>query len=282
MATHAAWTICGRTGEKERVAAILFRQLAHLLEIEHLAEGHAPQRENILMQIVALGGGPALEGRGVAAHGAEVAVVQPVLDGLFLLNARPLCLLGVRVAVAAERELRALLWRACVEVLGPARADQEDVSDLDVAALRGGPDVDPLVFAHGDEVVVADGVGCRRVVFDPLRVRPRAVVEEHRAAGEPVGRPVWLTSIFMLVLGFELVLPSVQRYSNPCIRGLGYTYDGCCIYDLPSHQSHRQRVCCCRTSSSACGRSVETRPTGYRTGYSCGRHHQRHIPREDR
>lgn len=172
MTTHATRTIRGRTGKEERPATILLRQLADLLEIQHLAERHAPQRKDVLMQIILLRRRPALEGRGVAAHGAEVAVVQPVLDGFFLLDARPLRVLGVRVAVATECEFRALFRRACVEVLGPAGADQQDVSDLDVAALRGGPDVDALVFADGDEVGVAYCVGGCCVVFDPLRVCP--------------------------------------------------------------------------------------------------------------
>lgn len=120
MTTDSSRTIRGRTGEEKRPTLILFRQLTDLLEIQHLTERHAPQRENILVEIIALRGGPALKGRRIAAHGAEIAVVQPILHGFFLLDARPLCFLVVRVAVAAECELRSFFDGARVEVLGPA------------------------------------------------------------------------------------------------------------------------------------------------------------------
>lgn len=124
------------------------------------------------MEVVTLGCRPPLKGRRVATHGAEVAVVQPVLDGLFLLDARPLCVLGVRVTVSAERELRAFLRCAPVVVLGPSRSDQQDVPDLDVAALCRGPDVDALVFTDRCEILVADCVRCCCVVLDSLCICP--------------------------------------------------------------------------------------------------------------
>lgn len=148
MTTNAPGTIRRRAGEEESPAIILLGQLTDLLEIQHLAERHPPQGQNILVQVVRLGGGPALKRGGITADGAEVAVVQPVLHGLLLLDARPLRGFGVRVAVAAQGEARVLLRLPPVEVFGPAGSDQEDVADLDVAALGRWADVDPLVLAH--------------------------------------------------------------------------------------------------------------------------------------
>lgn len=176
MTTDAPRTIHRRTGEEESPAIVLLGQLTDLFEIQHLAERHPPQGQNILVQVVRLGGGPALKRWGITPNGAEIAVVQPVLHGFFLLDARPLRGFGVRVAVATEGESRVFLRLAPVEVFGPSGPDQEDVANLDVAALGRRSDVEALVFADEDEVVVADGVGCCTVVFDALGVCPGAVV----------------------------------------------------------------------------------------------------------
>ena len=50
---------------------------------------------------------------------------------------------------ATESELRGFFGRARVVVFCPAGADEEDIADLDVAALGGGSDVDALGFAAG-------------------------------------------------------------------------------------------------------------------------------------
>jgi len=89
-----------------------------------------------------------------------------------------------------EGEAFPLLRGPLVVVLGPAIADEEDVADLDVAALGCGADVDALVFSHGDEIVVADGVGRRGVVLDAHAVGVAPIVEEDSSAGKAVVRPV--------------------------------------------------------------------------------------------
>ena len=65
---------------------------AEALEVEHLADGHAPEGQQPLVQDeaqVGAGGadGAALEGGGVAGHGGELAVPQPAQDVLAGLDA---------------------------------------------------------------------------------------------------------------------------------------------------------------------------------------------------
>jgi len=141
------------------------------------------------VQIIRLGRRPALETGRITAHGGEIAIVQPVLHGLFLLQAGPLLLAAVTI-VAAQRKPLALFRGAFVIVLHPTAADQQDIADLDVPALRDGPDVQTLPLPARHEVVVRYRVRCRRVVFDPVGVRVGAIVQEYRAAGEAVRRPV--------------------------------------------------------------------------------------------
>lgn len=47
------------------------------------------------MEVVRLGGGPALEGGRIAGHAGKVAIMEPVDDGLFLLEAGEGELVGV-------------------------------------------------------------------------------------------------------------------------------------------------------------------------------------------
>lgn len=72
----------------------------------------------------------------------------------------------------------------------PARAHEEDVPDLDIAALRGREDVDALVFAALLEFGEGDGVRRGRVVGDAFGLGVAAVVEQDGAAGEAVRGPV--------------------------------------------------------------------------------------------
>lgn len=68
----------------------------------------------------------------------------------------------------AGRETGVLFVRPGVVVFYPAGADEEDVAGQNVAALRGGADVEVLPFAARNEFVVRDGEGGRGVVADVL------------------------------------------------------------------------------------------------------------------
>lgn len=98
------------------------------------------------MQMIALRCRPSLKSRRIAPYSRKIAVVQPVNDCFFLLHARPLLFTAV---IMAEADLGVLFGAALVVVLDEAGADEQDVADLDVAASRGGPDVDALRFATG-------------------------------------------------------------------------------------------------------------------------------------
>jgi len=145
------------------------------------------------VQVVRLLRGPALKGRRVARYRREVAVVQPVEHGLLLLDARPLDAprLGAVLQVhRAQRGRGPLLGGQLVIPLDPARADQQDVADLDVAALRLRADVDPLRLAAFPQLLEGDGVAEVRVVGDAVGFGVSPVVEEDAAAGDAVVGPV--------------------------------------------------------------------------------------------
>lgn len=143
------------------------------------------------MHVIGLRGGPPLERGGIATHRSEVAVVEPVKDGLFLLQAGPALAVGGGIdGVFAQGEGVALLAGFLVVLVDEAGADEDDVADLDVAALGGGPDVDALGFAAGLEVGVGDAVGSVAAVSDVLRLRIGPVVEEEGPTREAVRGPV--------------------------------------------------------------------------------------------
>ena len=190
MTTHPTRTIRRRTTKEERPSLIPPTNLRRLLQIQHFSQWHPPQRQYILVQIVLLRRRPPLECRLIASHSTEVAVMQPILHFFGLLHANPLRFAGVRLVDATEREGRALFGRAVVVVFRPARADEEDVADLDVAALGGWEDIDALILTAFLEFVERDGVRGGGVVADGLRGGVAAVVEEDGAAGESVGGPV--------------------------------------------------------------------------------------------
>jgi hypothetical protein len=183
MATHAANTIGRCAGKEELPLPEPLANRARLLQVQHLAQRHAPEREDILVKEPTPGGRPALERGGVASDGREVAVVQPGLHLLGLLDAGP-------GAVLAQRQRRRRLLAARVVVLGPPGPDQQDVPDGDIAALRRRPYVDPLRLADLRQARERDGVRLRRVVLDALAGGPRAVVQEDGPTREAVQRPV--------------------------------------------------------------------------------------------
>ena len=232
MTAHPTRHIRWRTTKKERPPLILLTQLTQLLQIQHLPQRHTPQRQNILMQIVALRCRPALKRGRIAPNGRKVAVVQPIFHGFLLLHAHPLCFAAVSLTGSAEGEAFRLLGRAFVVVLDPAAADEEDVADLDVATLRRGTDVNALVLAYCDEVVVADRVGCCAVVLDALAVGVAPVVEEDAPAREAMIRPVMDAALVVRsrsddVLLMRIVVESLRwdvcevAESVPLCAGLG-------------------------------------------------------------
>jgi hypothetical protein len=140
--------------KEERPLLILLRQLAHLLQIQHLPQRHPPQREDILMQMIALLRGPALKRRSIPRHSSEVAVVQPVDRLLGLLDPGPALDRVARPAVGAEADLCVFLRGALVVIFCEACSDEKNVPNVDIAALGSGPDVDALELADFDEIVV--------------------------------------------------------------------------------------------------------------------------------
>lgn len=145
MATDSSRHIRRCTRKEEGPALVFLGQLTQLLQIQHLAQRHAPEREYILVQIVRLGSRPAFKAGRIASNRGKVAIVKPVLHGLLLLDARPRLFAAVGT-VAAQRESIAFLRASVIVVLHPAGADEEDVADFDVAALRGGPNINALPF----------------------------------------------------------------------------------------------------------------------------------------
>ena len=79
MTAHAPHTSRRRAREEESPPTLAPRHLRAPLEVEHLADRHAPEREEGLVHHVGLGRGPALEGGGVGGDGGEVGVVEPGL-----------------------------------------------------------------------------------------------------------------------------------------------------------------------------------------------------------
>lgn len=132
---------------------------------------------------------PRLEGRRVAAHRREVAVVQPIQNLLFLRDARPALAVVARL-VRAERRGTALLRRLAVVGFFPAATDEQDVADVDVAALGGGADVETLGFATCRELRVGNGVAIEGIVSYALTAGVGAIVEEDSPAGDTVLRPM--------------------------------------------------------------------------------------------
>ena len=177
-------------------------RLCQPLEIQHLTQRHAPQREDKLVQVELLMGGPGLERRAVAGHGGEVAVVQPVEDALLLRQACKTVLAavfakgetatlgrglqgillnpaGAKAKVDVNRSNLVSLW-----VDGQYVPDEEDVANMDIAALRVWADVDALMLTAQRKLLVADRVVVEGFVLDALRFGIRAVVEEDAAAGD--------------------------------------------------------------------------------------------------
>lgn len=157
MATNPATTIVHRTSEEEKPPVPLSALLAQPLQIQHLPQRHPPQCQDVLMQPVRLRSRPALESWRITPNRCEVAVMQPVEDRLFLLQASVALVIRQRIhRICSKSKGIPLLTRGVIVLLYPARADKDDVADLDVASLSGGADVNALGFAASFEIGVGD------------------------------------------------------------------------------------------------------------------------------
>lgn len=130
----------GRTaGEKEGILLLGLAELSQLLQIQHLADGNPPQREQVLVVEPVLVRRPGFKGRGVAADGAEVVVVQEVDHLLGLLDAHKGAFGRRDVAQVGSLGQVHLVVR-----VDPAGADEQDVAVLEREALLGGAVEEPL------------------------------------------------------------------------------------------------------------------------------------------
>lgn len=172
MTTDATDTSGGSAGEEKRPAVQSLTDVGDLLQIQHLTQGHAPHGQDVFVEHVFFGTGPAFEGGGVPGHGGEVTVVEPGDDFGALLHAGP-------GRVFAEGEVRVGLGGARVVVFRPPAPDQEDVADFHVPPRRRRSDVQTLVPTAGGQLGVADRVWGGGVVGLVLGFGVRSVIEEH-------------------------------------------------------------------------------------------------------
>lgn len=150
MTRHTPPAIRRLTREEKAPPPHPLTRLRQPLQIKHLPKRHPPQRQDrLVQQHLPLHARPRLKCRRVARHRGEIAVVQPVQHGVFLGHA---CEAGP----SPLREKRA--FRRGLAVVGgdEAAADEQDVADLDAAALGGGSDVKALGGSTGSEVGVGD------------------------------------------------------------------------------------------------------------------------------
>jgi hypothetical protein len=191
MTTNPTGTIIHGTREEEEPPLVLPTHPTQPLQVQHLAQWHPPERQNILMHIIRLGGRPPLESRSITPHRRKVAVVEPVENRLFLFQASVvLSICGWIDGVFPKSEGVAFFPRCFVILFHESRADEDDIPNLDISSLSGGSDVNALSFSTGFEVGIGDPVRGVAAVGDVLGLGVGIVVEEEGAAGEAVVGPV--------------------------------------------------------------------------------------------
>ena len=159
--------------------------------------------------------GPGFKSRRISRHSGEIAVVQPVEHPLLLPNAGPPLTVVRPDRMWPQRHLRPILGRLAVIRLDEAAADEQDISDPDVAALRLRPDVDALIFAALVQLFETDGIVVVRVVLDSLLVRISAVIEQDAPTGNAVFGPV-VDGAFVVGFGADDVFAVSVVVKSPC------------------------------------------------------------------
>ena len=203
-----------RSARKEKEPPIpLPTLLGQLLQIQHLPDRAPPKRQEMFMEMVFYSptqistapqptpqkntsaqltcmARPRLKTRRIPRHRGEVAIMQPVDNPLFLRHPRPPLSIIDPKLMRPQRHPRPLVRRLAVIRLHKPTADEQDIADLDIAALCLRMDIDALVFAAVVQLFERDGVVVVGVVLDAFSVRVGAVVEEDAAAGDAVLGPV--------------------------------------------------------------------------------------------
>lgn len=166
-AGHAARQV-QRRARKEKGPPLLPRALGRQrFDVKHLANGHTPVAQQEVVQAPVLVHGYDLEAVGVAADGREMVVPQPLQGLLAAFDADP--------GVGVGDELVVLLLVVLVVPLGPARADEQNVT---------GAEGDAGVLGHFVELGDGDGMAGHGAVLDALAGGVGDVVEEDAAADD--------------------------------------------------------------------------------------------------
>lgn len=118
------------TGEEEGVLPSALADPGQLLQVEHFTDRHAPQRKQILVVEPAFVRRPGFESRSIAAHSAEVIIVQKVhhFFGLFDPNKGALCWRD-----AAQSSSLGLVH--LIVGVDPAASDEQNITILKLNSL---------------------------------------------------------------------------------------------------------------------------------------------------
>jgi len=149
MTRNPSLTIRWTARNKERPSALLPTGPRQFLQVKHLPQRHAPQREDILVQHVLFMTRPSFESWGVAGDRGEVAVMEPVDHSFGLGDASPALPVVFAEGVWAQGGSGADGGGEGGVGGDEAGADEEEIADLNVTTLRDWADVNSLGFTAG-------------------------------------------------------------------------------------------------------------------------------------
>ena len=190
MRSYSTCDVRRRACEEKEPAASLSTFPRQSLQIQHLPKRHSPQCQNVLVQMLALVAWPCFKCWRIPSHSGKIAVVQPILDTLFLAQAGVALTVLLAQLVLAECELAALFWRLGPILFCPSHAYEKHVADFDVATLALRTDVYALVLATLIQFFKANGIVVIGIVRYSLPRCVTSVVEQDTAASDAMLCPM--------------------------------------------------------------------------------------------
>ena len=117
--------------------------------------------------------------------------MKPVENLLLLTHASiALTIFAVLTSAMSQRSFRAIGIGFVIVRFFPAAADEQHVSDLDVAALRSGSDVNTLVFATFVKCLPRNWIVIVWIIINALFVCVASVIEQYSTPSDTVLSPV--------------------------------------------------------------------------------------------
>lgn len=134
---------------------------------------------------------PCLKRRCISTNCREIAIMQPIQNLLLLTESSiPQTVFSIHTTSMSKSQLRSRFRIFGIMSFFPASPHKQNISNLDISALRSGPNINTLIFPTLIKLLPRNRIIVIRIIINPLLMRIPAIIKKNPSSRNPMLRPV--------------------------------------------------------------------------------------------